>query len=66
MKNKDLMRYIPKDYKKEVVDIYKDKKVWNEDTKRWNTMITVEWIDGEVNTYQNAEYMKGLLKYFGR
>lgn len=60
------MRYIPRSYKNEVEDIYKGEKVWNEITKRWNTMIVVEWKDGEINEYQNATYMFNVLKYFGR
>lgn len=63
---KELMRYIPRSYKNEVEDIYKGEKVWNEITKRWNTMIVVEWKDGEINEYQNATYMFNVLKYFGR
>lgn len=61
-----LMKYIPKEYKSQVSRIYKDERVWNDATKRWNTMITVEWTDGNVNTYQNATYMKNVLKDFGR
>ena len=52
-----LMRYIPKIYKDEVKNIYKGEKVWNEITKRWNTVIVVEWEDGETNEFQNASYM---------
>lgn len=63
---KELMRYIPRSYKNEVEDIYKGEKVWNEITKRWNTMIVVEWKDGEINEYQNATFMFNVLKYFGR
>ncbi len=61
-----LLSYIPKEYKKEVANIYEAAKEWNEYTKRWNTPITVEWTDGTENTYQNASYMKNLLKEFGR
>lgn len=50
------MRYIPRFYKNEVENIYKGEKVWNEITKRWNTMIVVEWKDGEINEYQNATF----------
>ena len=60
------MRYIPKIYKDEVKNIYKGEKVWNEITKRWNTVIVVEWEDGETNEFQNASYMFNVLKYFGR
>lgn len=65
MANK-LMRYIPKEYKNQVADIYEAGKEWNEYTNRWNVLITVEWTDGRENTYQNASYMQNLLKEFGR
>lgn len=61
-----LMRYIPKEYKSQISDIYEDGREWNEYTQRWNTLITVEWTDGRENTYQNATYMRNLLKEFGR
>ena len=64
--NNELMRYIPKEYKAQVKNIYKAEREWNEYTQRWNQTITVEWTDGETNTYQNAGYMKNLLKEFGR
>lgn len=61
-----LMRYIPKAYKNQVANIYEAGKEWNEYTQRWNMMITVEWTDGEENTYQNATYMNQKLKEDGR
>lgn len=64
--NKDLMRYIPKEYKNEVADIYEDGKEWNDYTNRWNVLVTVEWKDGETNTYQNKSYMKAKLTELGR
>ena len=63
---KELLKYIPKQYKAEVENIRKGEKVWNEYTKRWNTTIIVEWKDGTENEYQNASYMRELLKDFGR
>ena len=63
---KELLKYIPKQYKAEVENIRKGEKVWNEYTKRWNTTIIVEWKDGIENEYQNASYMCELLKDFGR
>lgn len=62
----NLMRYIPKEYKNQVESIETAGTEWNEYTKRWNTLITVIWTDGTENTYQNAAYMKNLLKEFGR
>lgn len=64
--DKSLLRYIPKDMKKDVVNIYKSQTEYNEYTKRWNTLIAVEWSDGEINEYQNATYMFNKLKEFGR
>lgn len=61
-----LMEYIPKEYKKDVVDIRTGNKVWNETTKKWNITIIVEWNDGETNEYQNASYMRFKLKEIGR
>lgn len=66
MDMKELMRYIPKEYKADVENIKKGEKVWNEYTKKWNTTIIVEWKDGNVNEYQNASYMFNTLKEFGR
>lgn len=63
---KELMRYIPKEYKNEVANIEKGEKVFNEYTNRWNITIIVEWKDGEINEYQNASYMKEKLAEFGR
>ena len=63
---KELMRYIPKEYKDQVSDIYEGEREWNEITKRWNTTIVVEWTDEEVNEYQNKSYMRMKLKEFGR
>ena len=63
---KELLEYIPKQYKAEVENIRKGEKVWNEYTKRWNTTIIVEWKDGTEDEYQNASYMRELLKDFGR
>lgn len=61
-----LMRYIPKEYKSQVADIYEAGKEWNEYTQRWNTLITVQWTDGEENTFQNASYMRAKLTEVGR
>lgn len=61
-----LMRYIPEYYKKDVVSIRKGETEWNDLTRRWNTLIEVEWADGEVCSYQNATYMFEKLKEFGR
>lgn len=66
MIDKSLMKYIPKEYKKDIVSIQKSEKVWNDHTKRWNTLINVIWKDGAENEYQNATYMYGKLKEFGR
>lgn len=65
--NNALLRYIPKEYKKEVKSIERcPGMVYNENTGKYNTMIAVTWKDGQENCYQNATYMYNLLKDFGR
>lgn len=63
---RNLMRYIPKEYKSEVESIKNGEVEWNDFTKRWNQLIIVTWKDGEENTYQNASFMREKLKEFGR
>lgn len=63
---KKLMRYIPKEYKKEVENIQYGEKIFDEDTRRWNTNIIVLWKDGEETVFQNATFMYEKLKEFGR
>lgn len=63
---KDLLKYIPKEYKNQVESIERGKKVWNEYTRKWNIIVNVTWKDGEVSNYQNASYMYSMLKEFGR
>ena len=63
MKN-DLMKYIPKEFKALVVDIYEGKTEWNEITNRWNTTVVVEWQNGETSVFQNKSFMKECLKEF--
>ena len=58
----DLMRYIPKEFKAYVVDIYEGEKEWNEYSQRWNVPIYVEWKSGETGCYQNKGYMRFILK----
>ena len=60
----DLMRYIPKEYKALVTDIYEGENEWNDTTNRWNTTIIVEWENGEVSHFQNKSFMKDCLKEF--
>ena len=66
MIDKTLLKYIPKEYKQQIVSIQKGDKVWNENTHRWNIMVDVVWNNGEETSYQNASYMYHLLKEFGR
>lgn len=66
MINKALLKYIPKEYKKQISSIQKGEKVWNDVTHRWNIMIDVVWTDGKEISYQNASYMYNKLKEFGR
>lgn len=60
--NKELMRYIPKEFKALVVDIYEGKKEWNEITKKWSTEVIVDWINGETSRFQNKTWMQEVLK----
>ena len=66
MTNKDLMRYIPMDLKKDVQDIRTGSKEWDEVTKHWATTVIVTWCDGEENEYANKTFMREHLKEFGR
>ena len=64
-----LMEYIPRLYRPYVTNIYRGEKEWNDVTQRWNQPVIVEWtVDGETEEeeFQNAAYMKELLKEFGR
>jgi len=54
----ELMRYIPKEYKELVTNIYEGEKDWNDVTKKWNINIVVEWENGEVSSFQNKSYMR--------
>lgn len=60
--NKELMKYIPKEYKALVVDIYEGEKEYNEYTNKWNTELVVEWVNGETSYFQNKSYAKFVLK----
>lgn len=66
MTNNDLMRYIPKDFKKDVQNIRTGSKEWDEVTKHWATTVIVTWCDGEENEYANKTFMWSKLKDFGR
>lgn len=57
MKN-ELMRYIPREYKALVDDIYEGEKEWNDVTNKWNVTVIVEWQNGEVSSFQNKSFMK--------
>ena len=61
--NKNLMKYVPKEYKKLVVNIYEDGTEYNDDTQRENKLITVEWANGETATY-TARLMFCILREF--
>ena len=66
MTNKDLMRYIPKEFKADVKDIRTGSKEWDEVTRHWATTVIVTWLDGEQNEYANKTFMREKLKDFGR
>lgn len=60
--NKELMRYIPKEFKALVVDIYEGEEEYNEITRRMQIPITVEWQNGEVSYFANKTWMRVNLK----
>lgn len=60
------MRYIPKEYKAEVEDIYRGIKEWNDVTRRWCTTLIVEWGDGVFSVYASSSSAFKQLKEFGR
>lgn len=62
--NKALLRYVPKEYKDLVVDIYEGETEYNEMTKKWNTPLIIEWENGEVCKYQNKTFAREVLKEF--
>lgn len=62
--NKQLMKYIPKEYKELVENIYEGEKFWNETTNAWNTCLVVEWKNGEVTEFSNKRHAKNVLKEF--
>lgn len=64
--NNNLMKYIPKEFKRDVEDIRTGCKEWNEITKHWETTVIVTWIDGNQNEYANKSFMREHLKEFGR
>ena len=61
---KSLMKYIPKEFKSLVENIYEGDKQWNDTTKRWNVNVVVEWINGETSCFANKTFMKEVLKEF--
>lgn len=65
--DKKLMKYIPKEYKAEVEDIYWGEKDFDDVVmERWYTPLVVEWKDGEVSRYASGAYARFKLKEFGR
>ena len=62
--DKKLMRYIPKEYKKLVVQIYEGNRYWDEVKSHWNKELIVEWENGEESTFANKTYAYNVLKEF--
>lgn len=60
--NKNLMRYVPKEYKKLVTNISEGETEYNEITGRTAKTVIVEWENGETSIFQNASYMRQHLK----
>lgn len=59
-----LMKFIPKDFKPYVVDIYKGEVEYDEDTKREYRPIEVDWENGEHSSFKGLDYMRNVLKEF--
>lgn len=63
--NKNLLKYIPKEYKNLVTYIGEaNEKEYNEITKKWDVNIIVEWENGETSYFQNKSFMKNVLNEF--
>lgn len=60
--NKTLLRYIPKEFKPFVVDIYEGDKEFDEIKRRWNTRLVVEWQNGERSEFTNKSWALTCLK----
>ena len=58
----DLMRYIPKEFKPFVVNIYEGEREFDERTRRWNTRLVVEWQNGEQSNFKNKSWAFTCLK----
>lgn len=62
---KELMRYIPKEYKALVVDIWQgEEKEYDETTGKYSYPLYVEWENEEVSVFQNKSFAKNVLKEF--
>ena len=61
MKNPELMKCIPKDFKPYVVNIWLGEQQWNEVTKRWNKPLFVEWNNGNISEFANKNYARNCL-----
>lgn len=59
-----LMKYIPREYKKLVVDIYEGEKEWDEIRHLWLVPVTVEWENFTITKFANKEHMRACLKEF--
>lgn len=57
-----IMSYIPKEYKKLVVAAWEEEKEYDEDRHRWDVPISIEWENGEIDTFTNKAWMKYVLK----
>ncbi len=65
MKNMYLMRYVPKEFKSLVVDIRRgNEKQFNSLTHNWSYPLIIEWQNGTVSEFQNADFAYNNLKEF--
>jgi len=62
---KALMKYIPKEYKSLVTDIYAGTdKEYDDTTNTWSYPLYVEWENGERSIFQNKSFAYNCLKEF--
>lgn len=62
--NKKLMKYIPKEYKKLVNNIYEGKQYFDEDDHKWRKDMIVEWENGTKSYFQKRTIAADILKEF--
>lgn len=52
-----LLRYIPKDYKQDVVELFREEEEWSEETQKWVRPVTVKLRNGAILSFRSAKHM---------